>query len=63
MELNIKTESVEAFVAALRAVSKDGTVVVNVYPSGKEDALADAKLALSMSYGGGTGIYRALTEQ
>ena len=53
----------EAFLRALLAATEAGHLTVNVYLGGKEDALADAKLALDMSYADGTAACRALAER
>lgn len=63
MDVNVTARDTEAFLAALRAAAKDRPMVIHVWLSTKEDALADAKLALDMSYGGGVSICRALVER
>lgn len=64
MELYKTVTDAEEFLDGLvrAADGKPVEIHVHLVPR-KEDALADVRLALDASYGGGTSVLRALTER
>ena len=65
MEIRKTVTDAVAFLEELTraAAGKPVEIHVHITEERKEDALADVRLALNMSYGGGTDAARALTER
>jgi hypothetical protein len=64
MELHKTVTDAEEFLRELTRLSAGKPVEIHVHlTERKEDALADVRLALDMSYGGGTSMARVLTER